>query len=346
MTYEFKPHPLARASMIQTLLAKYKPKRLEWLLKFEQPTMIDAGYDVTGYSNGESVRLLAYYSPSATGVKINGSFSDHSPARIPSRGLVMTLHGWGGCSHSTYNMLLTDALVRAGYDVVRLNLRDHGPNIHVQCEKLNVGFFLGTLIEEAAAATEQITQLAGDRPFYIIGASMGGNFALRLALWHSRFPFHNLRQVVAISPAINPAGACDAVDAHYAFGHYFRSLWLRSLQAKQRFFPQYFDFTGLEKLSGIRAMTEWVAERYGDYENADDYFTRYSVSGESLAELSVPTTILTARDDPVIQASDFALLPTHPLLELHILNYGGHVGFADLFPYRHCLPGIVLDVLR
>lgn len=331
--------------MIQTLLAKYKPKRLKWLLHFEQPLLLDGGRDVTGYSNDESVRLLAYYSPARPHVNMDDPTCEVSTNNSQRRGLVMTLHGWGGCSHSTYNMLVTDVLVRAGYDVVRLNMRDHGPNIHMQSEKLNIGFFLGTLIEEAACATQQIAQMAGEQPFYIVGASMGGNFALRLALRHNCPPFHNLHQIIAIAPAINPAGACDAIDAHYAYRYFFRSLWLRSLQTKQRFFPEHFDFVALEKLPGVRAMTEWVVERYGDYANANEYFAQYAVPGDSLTTLSVPTTILTARDDPVIQVSDFASLPAHPLLDLRIYNYGSHVGFADLFPYRHCLPQMVLDAL-
>ena len=41
----------------------------------------------------------------------------------------------------------------------------------------------------------------------------------------------------------------------------------------------------------------------------------------------MPSTILTAEDDPVVPVSDFHRLPDNPGLELLISRYGGHCGF-------------------
>ncbi len=176
----------------------------------------------------------------------------------------MILHGWEGCSHSNYNLILAQALVQAGYDVFRLNLRDHGPGLHVNSYSLNRGLFLGTLIAEAAAATQQVAALAGDRPFYITGASMGGNFALRLAVWHSTVqPIPNLRKVVAVCPALNPARATRAMDKMHGARLYFRRRWLRSLRAKEQLYPDLYDFRPVEAISSVYAMTDWMLQRYG-----------------------------------------------------------------------------------
>jgi len=163
----FVPHRWVRSGHTQTLLARYRPRALN-ALPIEQPLLLDAGPDVTGYAPERPVRLLGYYTPRVT------------PGA--SRGLVLTLHGWEGCSHSTYNLLIAHALIEAGYDVFRLNLRDHGPGLHVNPYALNPGLFLGTLIDETATAVQRVAEMAGDRPFYIVGASMGGSFALRLAI--------------------------------------------------------------------------------------------------------------------------------------------------------------------
>ncbi len=94
----FLPHALARGGDRQTLLARRRSGNLV-VQRIEQPILLDAGPDFTGYDRDRSVRLLGYYTPSL------------SP--VDRRGLVIVLHGWEGCSHSPYNLLLADTLVRA-----------------------------------------------------------------------------------------------------------------------------------------------------------------------------------------------------------------------------------------
>lgn len=344
--FNFRPHSLLRASTVQTVLAKQAPKRVQWMLQVEQPVLLDAGADITGYDK-RAVRLLGYYVPAYSHGRLNATQSDLAVGaqRSESRGLVMTLHGWCGCSHSTYNMLLADTLARAGFDLFRLNLRDHGPGLHVTPEALNTGAFLGTLIEEAATATAQVAQLAGDKPFYVVGASMGGNFALRLAAHHAQMRFHNLRRVIAISPAINPNSATNALDAHRVYRHYFRGQWLKSLLSKERLYPRIYSLGPLTAMRYVRDMTEWLVKRYTDYKDAADYFSHYAVTNVHIDALTVPTTVITAADDPVIPSADFRELHTHPLLDMHILSHGGHVGFMHGFPPRHYLPEMVLGLL-
>lgn len=323
----FQPHPLAQGGNIQTFLARLKPLGKTPVTQAEQPILIDAGYDHTGFAPERSVQLLGFYTPHQT----DG----------PGRGLVLLLHGWEGSSHSSYNLLIGSEMIRRGYDVFRLNYRDHGPTHH-----LNPGFFYATLIEEVATATQWISQLAGSAPFYIVGASLGGNFALRLAIWHARHPFNNLQHVVAINPAVNPSRTSDTLEQHTLYHLYFRRRWLYSLQRKQALFPHLYDFSPLRRMNSIRAMSDWLVKRYGKFADVEAYFASYAVSPRVLGEsLTVPTTIITAEDDPIIPVDDFRALPDHPLLHVQIHPTGGHVGFTDIFPMRHHLPELVLGAI-
>lgn len=335
----FTPHRLIRHHLLQTVLSVKKPARVERLSDTEQPFLVDAGDDKTGYES--SVKLLAYYSPAQ---KVSQSQQ--------ARGLVLMLHGWGGCSHSTYSLVVTDALVNAGYDVVRLNLRDHGPDLHLSRTTLNKGIFLGTLIEEAEAATHNISKLSFERPFFIIGPSMGGNFALRLAIRHTERPIPNLRHVIAISPAINPAAATDALDANLMYRKYFRDMWLGSISEKMSAFPKEFAWLrSIDAHQTVRAMTNWAIPQITDFQSADEYFFQYGVQPENMYNLRVPTTILTAKDDPVIPVQDFWAFPTNPALSLKILDFGGHVGFIDfgtstpMPSIKHLLPEMISSIL-
>jgi predicted alpha/beta-fold hydrolase len=331
----FMPHRAVRAANIQTLLSRYLPRGIA-LQGFEHPILLDGGVDQTGWDAGRRVRLHGYFTP---GRWLFGS-----------RGLVLVLHGWEGCSHSVYNLVTTDTLIRAGYDVFRLNVRDHGPGLHIDPYALNCGFFMGTLLDEVATAVQQIAEMAGDKPFYIVGASMGGNLALRLAIRHTQRPLLNLKKVIAINPAINPKRTVHALDAQPPYRRYFRTRWLQSLQAKQRLFPQYYQFDELARIPKIHQMTEWIIEHYGEhygaFSSADAYYRSYCVLGNAFKALAVPTTIITAANDRVVPVVDFYDLAHHPLLNVQIHATGGHVGYIDLFPLRHSLPRLMLAALH
>lgn len=333
-TPHFLPHRFVRSGHLQTLLARRRPLQVRCLDQ-EQPLLLDAGPSPTPLDGGQRVRLLAYYTPCAT--------------PLERRGLIVLLHGWEGCSHSNYDIMMTDHFMTAGFDVVRLNLRDHGPNYHVNRYTLNRGLFLGTLLDEAATAIHQLAAMAGGLPFYLIGVSMGGNFALRLACRHRRQPIANLAKVIAVNPAANPAHATDAIDRHPIYRHYFRKRWLASLLAKQHSFPALYNFAPVRTMPTIREMTDWLVRHYGHYygnfATADEYFAAYAVQADELALLNVPVTIISAMDDPVIDATDLLAFKPHPLLARHLHPTGGHVGFVNIFPFQHHLPTLVLDAL-
>jgi predicted alpha/beta-fold hydrolase len=220
----FRPNPLVRSANVQTLLSLIRPRGID-ITDDEQPLLVDAGEDLTGAAPERPVRLLGYYNSS----------------RLPGvwRGLVLLLHGWEGCSHSNYNLVLAQRLVEQGFSTFRLNLRDHGPNLHIDPYSLNPGNFRGTSIEEVAAATAQIAQLlAGPHPFDIAGASLGGNFALRLRPVAQR--------ANTLSPSAQSCGPLPGHSPRPCYGcagpqsltrSYFRRRWLRSLHAKQALYP-------------------------------------------------------------------------------------------------------------
>lgn len=367
-TLPFKPNRAIRNATLQTVVSTIAPKHVTWINDLARPFLIDAGPDRTETDLTQPVRLLAYYNASAEAqtvphapmeqtelgaaaaapTELNELVLGAPPANmqpVAQNGLVVMLHGWGGCSHSTYNMTVTDGLLRSGFDVVRLNLRDHGPDIHVDGHALNKGIFYGTLLDEAAEAIRKIAKMAGERPFYIVGASMGGSFAIRLAIRHSIKPFHNLRRVLAICPSVNPQAAAVRLDASRIYKRYFLNLWKTSLQRKAALFPDLYEFEGLDSYTKLGPITDrWIGE-ISHHANMQEYYAEYSVTREKIEPLNVPTTIVTSRDDAVIPYEDIVALTPHPFLDLRLQEYGGHVGFVDLFPLRHCLPQIIIEAL-
>lgn len=327
----YRPHPLLRNGNLQTVLSRHVPANARTVNDGEQMILFDAGPDQTEVDPGRAVRLLGYYTPSRNSVG----------AQSMPKGLAMLLHGWEGDSHSTYNLVLGGALVQAGYDVVRLNMRDHGPTHH-----LNKGIFFATLIEEVHTATQQVGLLAAGRPFYLMGASLGGNFVFRMALRHARNPIPNLRRAIAINPVLNPRRTCFLLDDHPLLRRYFRRRWLESLRKKQELFPELYDFTSLDSISTIWEMSDYVTKSMTHFTDVGEYLNAYSVKPQQVFDLTAPVTILTAANDPLIPAADIVALPSHPLLQVNVLPFGGHVGYNDLFPLRSRLPELVRLLLE
>ena len=262
----------------------------------------------------EGVRLLGYHARVNPGTP---------------RGLVCLLHGWEGSSDSTYIRHTGRYLFERGYDIFRLNLRDHG-NSH----GLNEGLFHSALIEETFSAVGSVAKLAGGRPFHLIGFSLGGNFALRIALRHGEVPVSNLRRVFAVSPVLDPLRATRAIDGGlFVYRRYFVRKWLRSLMKKQALFPGRYDFGDILRFRTCMDITDAVIPRYSPFPDSETYFKTYTLTGDAFSGLTLPVVVIAAEDDPVIPVDDFFALRGGRHLAISIQRRGGHCGFLDPFPF-------------
>ncbi len=261
------------------------------------------------------------------GVRLQGFHSEHG--RKPSPGLVIMLHGWEGGAHSSYILDTGRYLYRLGFDVHRLNLRDHGTSHH-----LNRGLFMGTLIDESFAAVKAVAARAGGGPVFLLAFSMGGNFALRMArLWADEKPA-NIRRVACINPPLDPLKTTLAIDRMGLMRRYFLKKWKRSMALKQRLFPETHDFTGVLPMDSCMAITRVLVRRYTDYASAEDYFSRYTLTGDSLRRVGLPVTIIHAEDDPLIPVEDLRRASLDEKIELVIQPYGGHCGYVQNLALR------------
>jgi len=210
-------------------------------------------------------------------------------------------------------------------------LRDHGNSHH-----LNRELFHGALTEETSRAVEEISGLLPSRPSYLVGFSLGGNFALRIALRQAALPIRNLRRIFAVSPALDPLQSTLAIDRSLpVYRAYFLAKWKRSLRRKQACFPDLYRFDDILHQKTCMAMTEAIMPWYPEFSDYRDYFSRYTLTGKALASLAFPVTIFVSADDPVVPVEHFHELPPNPYLKVSIQRFGGHCGFLDPFP-RGC----------
>ena len=298
----FEPVPYLRAPMVQTTIASLKP------LTWGKNAMKAAAREII-FSTPEGIRLQAYHSPHPFGHE---------------KGLVILIHGWEGSAESAYILHTGRWLYDRGYSVVRLNLRDHG-----ESHGLNSGLFYATLLDEVKDAVSQAVRLAGHRPAFLVGFSLGGNFVLRIATSGLPQTAINLRHITAISPVLDPRKATAAIDAEPLIRGYFLKKWRKSLRKKQRAFPNLYDFTDVLSLNSCRKITDALITTYSDYQNAADYFSRYTLTGIHPFRFRIPAVLIAAADDPIIPVEDYQKLHIDDSGRLIIHPHGGHNGFVQ-----------------
>lgn len=299
MEKTFNPNPCFRNPHLQSMFASLKIRSLgrNEMVGCARRMIIDGG---------KGVRLLGF----------------HSTQRDKdSKGLVLLLHGWEGSVSSAYMLHTGRYLFHRGYDIFRLNLRDHGESHH-----LNRELFHGARIEEVRKAAENISILSRRKPFYIVGFSLGGNFALRIAL----NPFNKLKHVFCVSPLLDPYKTTQAIDEGlFPYRYYFMRKWKRSLRKKERLFPQLYNFEKTYSMRSLMEITDYFVKNYSDFKDCRNYFSRYTLLGDRFSKLKTPVTIYAASDDPVIPVSDYHSLKTNHNMHISLQPYGGHCGFID-----------------
>jgi len=271
------------------------------------------------------------------GVRLQGFYSPHS-GRSP-KGLVIMLSGWEGSNTSTYMLCTGRNLYKNGYSIFRLNFRDHGESHH-----LNEGIFYGTLLDEVFESVRQTASLGNGLPVFLVGFSMGGNFALRIARKCSTDRIENLIHVAVISPGLNPTTSTKAIDNDLIFKAYFLRKWRRSLRKKEELFPHIYNFNELWPLRTCKEMTDWMVENYSDFKDTQEYFQAYTLTKGALKNIAVQTTIITSEDDPLVNVKDFYRLKLNDITELIIHSYGGHNGFIQRFPFSTWYEQQLVDI--
>ncbi|MDR2871631.1 MAG: alpha/beta fold hydrolase [Xanthomonadaceae bacterium] len=252
------------------------------------------------------------------GVRLQGCHS-YLPERR-SRALALLLHGWEGSTESSYMRMTAAQLLRHGFEIFRLNFRDHGDTHH-----LNPGLFHSGLLDEVADAAATIVQQFSVETLVVAGFSLGGNFALRLAL-RAEPAGLPLKRVAAICPLINPSTAVTNARHGGLYDWYFRSKWRASLVRKRELFPELHDYDDATLAQDTRGLMASIALREG-FESLEEYFDCYTIADDRLMGLKVPAHILMAEDDPVIPVSDFQDWRLPGSVQLEIAECGGHCGF-------------------
>ncbi len=288
---DFLPHPFVRGGHAQTLAGIYWPTRTP--AYGATPVPIQLG-------DGDQIVL----------------HDDHPPAWMKSEPVVLLMHGLAGCHGSGYMTRIAAKLCQRGVRTYRMDMRGVGAAAGLARLPPHAG-----RTEDAAAAILRIAELCPDSPLTMVGFSMGGNVALGSLANASERQIGNLVRGIAIAPPVDLSTCCRQLrrGARRLYDQHLSKLlvthWRRTGGPMNGAAPK-----------SIYQFDEQITAPLSGYRDAEDYYAHAS-SGPRLQEISLPTRILAARDDPIVSFSTIEQCSRSPYVSLFVTASGGHLGY-------------------
>jgi predicted alpha/beta-fold hydrolase len=209
----------------------------------------------------------------------------------------------------------------AGFDVVRLNVRNCGHTEHLTPTLYHSGLTIDL---------QKVVDYLAPARTVIAGFSMGGNMVLKLAgEWGDNPPPH-VAAVCGISVPLQLARCARRLGE--ARNRLYEKRFLRelrqTLRRKQQLMPDRYpslDFRGVRTIYDFD--DHFTAPAFG-FRNADHYYETCSAA-RFLPSIRLPALLIQAEDDPFIPFEIFAdsLFRQNGHLRLATTPHGGHVAF-------------------
>ena len=239
---------------------------------------------------------------------------------------VLVLHGLEGSTSVHYMRGVADKAWARGWNVVLLNQRNCGGTEH-----LTPGLYHSGLTDDPKAVIRILAATERLRNFGVVGYSLGGNLATKLAAELANEPDMPVRAAVAVCPTIDLAICVRAIERRSNLVYqinFMRNLRAR-LRRKAAAWPGRFDLTPLDRIWTIRRFDDVYTAPFHGFGDAANYY-RLASAIRVADRVQVPLLILAADDDPFVPAEQYErdIIRHNPNIRVVITPRGGHCGFV------------------
>lgn len=251
------------------------------------------------------------------------------PAVRSARPAVLILHGLEGSSNSQYVIGNANKFWKAGFNIIRMNMRNCGGTKY-ETAKLTPTLYHSGLSNDVKRVMNFFVAREHLRSISLIGYSMGGNLVLKFAGELGSDAPPELTSVVGVSPVVDLAPSADAL--HEPQNRIYERKFLRALlkrfRRKAALFPRAFDPQMATGISSLREFDQRITALYSGFQSADDYYFR-AASARVLDRIAVPTLLIHACDDPFIRflPETRSIIAANPHITLLETAHGGHCAF-------------------
>lgn len=273
----------------------------------------------------------------------DGDFLDLDWVRNGKKRLVIVCHGLEGSSDRHYVKGVIKSLIPFDYDGLALNFRSCSGEMN----RLPRFYHHGEIGDLFAVVGKAISQ--GYQEVNLVGFSLGGSVVVNfLGRLNKKLP-DQIKKALAISVPLDLAesGAILEQKNRSFYRKRFLKKLAKKLELKKSLFEGVVAYPPLEKIEYFRQFdNQYTAPLHG-FENADDYYKKVSAKYQ-LKNISIPTLILTARNDPFFGEKSFPYekLENHPYVYFETPTEGGHVGFQQAGTHQTYAEKRIADWLK
>src|SRR5579862_6160890 len=256
---------------------------------------------------------------------------------IPPVGEVVLLHGLEGNGDSGYIHSMAFDALNAGFIAHRVHMRTCGGTEHL-CKTL----YHAGLTSDLHAYLRGLQSEGTGLPVFLIGFSLGGNVALKLAGELGETDL--IQGLCAISTPIDLAAGVRRI------GEWDNRIYERRFLGRMRARLLATGRYSKEELEAARTLYEIddriTAPSFG-FSGADHYYATQS-SRNFLDRIRVPALLIQAKDDVFIPFESYLhpALQSNPFLRLVATDYGGHLGYLSRDGARFWVDEVALDFLK
>lgn len=243
----------------------------------------------------------------------------------PGQPFIVLFHGLEGSSDSHYARALMAHIAALGWSGAVPHFRgcsgelNRAPRFYHSGDAQEVDWIIRRLANERRTVSAS--------RLYAAGVSLGGNALLRW-LGESQHQAEIVDAACAISAPLDLAGGGAALSR--GLNMIYTRVFLQTLKPKclhkLKQFPDLFDRETMLRARTLYEFDNIVTAPLHGYRDTDDYWDRASAK-HVLADITVPTLVLNAQNDPFLPAQHLPRTAS-PQVTLDYPAHGGHVGFA------------------
>jgi uncharacterized protein len=234
--------------------------------------------------------------------------------------VVYLFHGLGGFSHAAYMQRSALLAQKYGHTTFMYNHRGCGEGVGLAKEPYHSG-----RAEDLSAMVAYGRKLFPSKVHLAIGFSLSANALLLLAANQRA----NVQPdaAIAVNAPINLGRAGELLQTGFNRVYDLRFMidMRKALESRHHHEPKLKEIS-FRLLATMMEFDDLYTAPFGGFKNRDDYYKTCSAA-RYLPEISIPTVVLTAEDDPFVDITDYKNAKYSAKCLVHIEKHGGHMGY-------------------